>query len=247
MERTIQDKHPSAYTAPTITPLFPTPKMSLIERPPNPSLGPCPTIDNDAAQYSEISCAPMDPKYGFTAATALHQVSELQCSYNPTNHSIRIRWPDGVTNWTREIGQPSGSIRGAWATTFIPPSGDKDKAENSVLVEVGQTMFELDNSPAEFHRDRTGRIQMDIYDPTTQEVYVRVIPNGDGTTIAEIAASPSHDGFTMKQVAAEQSQSPFIFKSLRNGTRKPGEDIVIPDGQDFKGLSIWPLWVESRS
>lgn len=90
--------------------------------------------------------------------------------------------------------------------TFIPPSGDKDKAENSVLVEVGKTMFELDNSPAELHRDRTGRIQMEIYDPTTHDVYVSVIPDGDGNTIAEIAAAPSHDGFTTKEVATGQSQ-----------------------------------------
>jgi hypothetical protein len=129
--------------------------------------------------------------------------------------------------------------------TFIPPSGDKDKAENSVLVEVGDTVFQLNKMPAKLRKDRTGQIQMDICHPTTPDVFTSVIPDGDGETIAEIAAAPSHDNFTMEQVAEGQSQSPFIFKSLRNDTRKPGEDIVIPDGAVLKALSTWRLWVES--
>ena len=169
-------------------------------------------------------------------------MSELQCPYN--SHSIQIRWPIGLIDWTRESREPSGSIRGAWALTFIPPNGDIDKAENSVLVEVGKTIFQLNKTPAKLRKDRTGQIQMDIFHPTTHEVYVSVIPDGDGNTIAEIAAAPSHDMFTTKEIAAGQSQSPFIFNSLRKGTRRLGENIVIADGEAFKGLSISRLWVD---
>jgi len=86
---------------------------------------------------------------------------------------------------------------------------------------------------------------MDIDHPATHDVFASVTPDGDGDTIAEIAAAPKHVGFTMKEVAAGQSQSPFVIMSLLNGTRRPGENIVIPDGAVFKALSTWRLWVES--
>jgi hypothetical protein len=215
--------------------------MSLIEQAPNPSLAPGSTIDHGTTQYSEIPCAPIDPGYGFTAATALGQVSGLHCSYNPSNHSIQIRWPDGVTNWTRETRQPSGRIRGIWAITFISPSGNRDKAGNTVLVEVGNTMFQLDNTPAELRRDQIGQIHMDIYHAETQHIHTSLTPVGDVTTIAEIAAAPSDDRFTMWEVAAGKSESPFIIKSLRTGSIQPGQNIVVPEGAVFKGLDKWHL------
>jgi hypothetical protein len=190
----------------------------------------CTTTINDLERYTDISCYPMDPSHGPSAAVSLQELSKVPCSYIKADNSIRMGWRDPVIAWTRktpfgEPGKPGETVRGSWNIQFVNAEGDKTSCIS--LVEVEDKMVEYGGSLAELQKDRDGSLMYiwnpDDKHPRAEPFRVTVRPAGG-----------------IREKAEEDEQSPWVILSLRDGTLKggPEEGSVIPEGMSVNRLSV---------